>query len=453
MPPLTSPNSLAKCAIFLLIGATVTSAFWGVGQYFLLRDESYVGDYDYLVYVENGIIKVKNGVSGKLDFTGQNFTQIINYVLRRDDLKIFIQRAEYNLTGNILLENLKGVKIVSNGARLNLNGNKIIIRGFSWEDSAHNYVEGLIIVGGGIIIENSFMTSIKNCKFVDPEDAITLLNSNGWTECSLIERCYFINPLRRGIVFSTPTKNGTKSYANTEITQCYFELRSQNVIGVHVEPGADFNEGLLQNARFWMGAIAEFNQTGIYVEGSMLNTLLQNVVFESFATNPQSIHGLVLGEKCDPPIIGHGVVFCGNLTSNISNPHGKWVYGAGGSFKEKDVPIPLGVNGKYGPLREIGAVPHLALAITSVNVKLQVDGNFTEGEVVYVRFKFKFIDGNFSKQLEINFDKAGCIWLGNEEWLDMWPTRHVITSLVVDAMSTAEKSEVTVKVSIYGQYG
>lgn len=448
-----SPNSLAKYVTLLLVAVIASSVLCSVSQYFLFRDVSYAGDYDYVVYVEDGIIKVKNGISGKLDFTGQNFTQIMNYVLRRDDLKIFIQRAEYDLTGNILLESLEGVKIVSNGAMLKLNGNNLIIRGASWEESSHNYVEGLIMVSGGIIIENSFMTTIKNCRFIDPENAITLINSNGWTECTLIERCYFINPSRRGIVFCTPINNGTRSYANTEITQCYFELRSQGAIGIHVEPGADFNEGLLQNARFWMGAVAEFNQTGIYVEGSMLNTLMQNVVFESFAFSPQGIYGLVLGEKCDPPIIGHGVVFCGNLTSSISNTRGKWIYGAGGSFKEKDVQVPIGMDGKYGPQMEIGVVPHLALAITSMNVKVQVNGNFSEGEVVYVRFKFKFIDGNFSKQLEIKFNEAGCIWLGNEEWLDIWPTRHIITSLIVDAKSTAKKSGVTVKVSMYGQYG
>lgn len=450
---LTTFKDLAKYAAVFLIAIALSSLFWSINQCLLFRYITYTEDYDYVVHVDDGIIKVKNGVSGKLDFTGQNFTQIINYVLRKDNLRIFIQRAEYNVTGDILLENLTGVKILSNGARLNLNGHVIIIRGRSWENSKHNQIEGLTIAGGGLIIENSFMTVIRDCIFINPVDGITLINSNGWTECTAIEHCYFIDPLRRGVVFKTPENDGTKSYANTEIKQCYFELRNGGAIGVHVEPNADFNEGLIHNARFWMGAVSGLNQTGIFVEGSMLNTLLQNVVFESFAINPQGIYGMTLGEDCDPPILGHGVVFCGNLSGCIFNPHGKWVYAAGGSFKVVDVDIPVGLSNGYGDAYEIGVVPHLALAISSLNVKLHVEGNFSEGEIVYVRLRLKFVDGNYSKHLEIRFDKSESIWLGNEEWLDMWPTRHVILSLVVDAKSTAKASNVSVKVSAYGQYG
>ncbi|MEM0313833.1 MAG: hypothetical protein QXQ41_04730 [Candidatus Bathyarchaeia archaeon] len=446
-------KDFAKYVAIFLIAIATSSIFWNINQYLLFRDVSYTEDYDYVVYMDDGIIKVKNGVSGKLDFTGQNFTQIINYMLRKDNLRVFIQRAEYNVTGDILLENLASVKILSNGAKLNLNGHTIIIRGESWENSKHNQIEGLTIANGGLIIENSFMTIIRDCIFINPVDGITVINSNGWTECTAIEHCYFIDPLRRGIVFKMPENNGTKSYANTEIKQCYFELRNEGAIGVHVEPNADFNEGLIQNARFWMGAVSEFNQTGIFVEGSMLNTILQNVVFESFAIDPQSIYGMKLGEYCDPPILGHGVVFCGNLSGCIFNPHGKWVYAAGGSFKVVDVNIPVGLGNSYSNAYEIGAIPHLSLAISSLNVKLQVEGNFSEGEVVYVRLRLKFIDGNYSKHLEIRFNKSESLWLGNEEWLEIWPTRHAILALVVDAKSTAKDSKVSVKISAYGQYG
>jgi hypothetical protein len=220
-----------------------------------------------------------------------------------------------------------------------------------------------------------------------------------------------------------------------------------------VEPEADFNEGLIQNVRIWMGGVVEHNQMGILVEGSMLNTLMQNVVFESFANYPQNIYGIALGKDSDPPILGYGVVFCGNLTGRIYNPHGKWLYGSSGSFKIENIAVPLGVNNAYGELQEIGAVPHVSLSISSLNVKVQVKGNFSTEETVYVRLRFKFIDDSFSKHLEISFNEAGTKWLSSDDWLDIWPTRTIISSLVVDAKTTAYASNVTVIVSAYGQYG
>lgn len=444
-------KDFAKYAAVFLSAVIVSYSLCSLNQFLAFRDISYVEGYDYIVYADEINIKVKNGATGQVDFTGEELSQVLSFILN-DGLKIFIKAAEYNVSSNIQLQNLTGVKIVSNGARLNLNGNSFIVAGEHWEDSKHNSIEGLTMVNGGIFVENSFMTTIKDCVFINSQEGVVLSNTNGWTECTVIEHIYFINATR-GIVFKTPVDNGTRSYANTEIKQCYFELRSEGAIGIHVESRADFNEGIIQNARFWMGGVDERNQTGIYIEGSMLNTLLQDVVFESFANFPQNICGIVVTENCDPPVLGHGVVFCGNLTESISNPHGKWIYGAGGSFKAINVSVPVGLDNTYGEAQEIGVIPHLALAISSLNVKVQVDGAFSEGEIINVRLKLKFIDNNFSKQMEISFNEAKTIWLDNEALLDIWPTRHIVTSLVVDAKSTAKASNVTVKVSVYGQYG
>jgi hypothetical protein len=454
---LTRFRSLIKYAIVFITAVIISLTLWNFNLYLLFRNTSYSEDYDYIIYVENGFVKVKNGASGQIDFSGKNFSQILKYLFSfhagvNEGLKIFIRRADYNVSCDILLENCKYVKMVSDGAKLNLNGHTLTIKGESWEDSNHNNIEGFTIIGGRLIIENSFMTTIKDCIFIDTNETITLLNSNGWTECTTIEHCYFINP-KLGITFKTPMNNGTRSYANTEIKQCYFELRREGAVGIYVEPRADFNEGLIQNVRFWMGAMAEFNQTGILVKGSMLNTLMQNVVFESFAKNPEGIYGIILGENCDPPILGHGIVFCGNLTGSISNRYGKWLYGASGSFKVVDAKVPIGSNSNYGEPVEVGSIPHLALAISSMNIKIKVEGSFSEGETVYVRLRLKFIDGLFSKQLEIPFNETRVIWPGPEELLDMWPTRNIVVALIVDAKTTANSSNVSVKVSMYGLYG
>jgi len=445
-------KGFGRYAAVFIAAVVISSLFWNLNQFLFFSQINYVEDYDYIVYGEGENIKVKNGTSGRVDFIGQDFSHVMNSILNSSGLKVFIKAASYNVSGPILLQNLTGVRVVSDGAQLNFNGNFLIIRGSFWEDSKSNQIEGLNIVNGGVIIENSFLTTIKNCNFTDADFGIFLSNTNGWTECTVIEHCYFLD-VKKGVVFKAPVNNGTKSYANTEIKQCYFELRSEGSIGLHVEPEADFNEGLIQNVRFWMGGKVEHNQIGILVEGSMLNTLMQNVVFESFANWPSDIYGILLGYKCDPPILGHGVTFCGNLTGKIYNPHGKWIYGAAGSFKLENMYVPLGLNNNSETFKEIGPVPHLSLAISSLNVKVQVEGHFTEGEVVYVRLRLKFIDDSFSKHLEIAFNQTGTFWLSNDDWLVIWPTRNVVSALVVDAKTTAVDSYVIVSVSIYGQYG
>lgn len=420
----------------------------------LFRGVSYIESYDYIIYLNGREVIVKNGTTGLVELTELDLSKILNSLLRRDGLNILIKAGEYNVSDNILVYNLKGVRIIgdgSNSTKLNMNGRSLIIKGESWEKSINNHVEGLKIYNGNIIIENSFKTVIKNCFFVNSDTGVILTNTNGWTECTLIEECYFVN-VYRGIVFKTPVNNGTRSYANTEIRRCFFELMREGAIAIYVERGADFNEGIMLNVRIWMGKPAEKDQTGIVIEGSMLNTVLCNVVFESFAKIPVNIYGIRVGEYSDPPIIGSGVVFCGNLTGRIYNPYGKWLYGSGGSFKVENIEVPLGTWNRFGSTVELGSLPHLSLAVCTLNVKVQIEGNFLEYEEVQVRLRFKFIDDSFSDQLILSFTSPQTVWVGRDDWLKIWPTRHIISALIVDARTNAHASNVIVKVSAYGQY-
>jgi hypothetical protein len=444
-------KSFTKYVAVFLSGVLIASLLWNLNQFLLFKDISYTEDYDYVIYLDANAVRVKNGTTGRIDFIGENLTQAIDYALS-DGLKVFIKSAEYNASSGIALKNLKNVKITSNGAKINLGGNAFIIKGECWENSRHISIEGLTLFNGSLIIENSFMTTVKNCIFADSEEGIILSNTNGWTECTKIEDCYFEN-VKRGIVFKTPTGNGTRSYANTEIKRCYFELMKENSVGIQVEPVSDFNEGLIQNVRIWMGGISEQNQTGLLVEGSMLNTLMHDIVFESFANNPKNIYGIHLGPGGEGPILGHGIVFCGNLTEKIHNPFKRWLYGVGGSFKVENVSISLGVDNGYGAYQEIGLVTHLSIPIYSFNVKVQINGQFSTQETIVVRFRLKLLDYSLSEDLEITFRNATTIWLDHDDWLKIWPNRNIIQSLIVDAKTNENTSKVTVAVSVYGQYG
>ena len=445
-------RTLAYIFVFLL-GIAFSSAIWTIYQYLSYRNISKAVSYDYIIYGDSKNIIVKNGLTGVIDFIGKNLSDAIYSVLekKKENLSILIKSGQYYIPSDILLENLISLKIVGEGAELHFNGGSIILRGENYEKSMNNLIEGLTLVNGSMIVENSFMTTIKKCIFEDSDAGVILMNTNTWTECTLIEDCHFEN-VKKCIVFKTPILNGTESYANTEIKRCNFRLIGEGSVAIHVEAGANFNEGIIQNVRIWMGNANEANYTGILIEGSMLNTVLQNVVFESFANSPSEIYGMKIGPACEPPLLGQGVVFLGNLTKNIDNPFGKWVYGIGCSFKFENIGVPIGLNNLYGNSCEITPPKYLHFSMPTVHLKIRVEGDFSENETITVRLRLKFIDGSYSKDLAKTFNANATIWLDHDDLFSIWPTLNIISSLVLDAKTNMSSSNVRVYASIYGQY-
>lgn len=437
-------------ATIFIIGIIISSIFWNLNQFLLFRNIDYTEDYDYIIYKEGGNIKVKNGTTGQINFVEEDFSAALKKI-SRSYVKIFVKKGDYDVNSNILLENLENIEILSNGAHLNLKGNHFVIRGENHELSKHNSIEGLTITNGSVAIENSFMISIRKCIFTNSEIGIILLNTRSWTECTIVEDCYFIG-VKRGIVFKRPQENGTKSYANTEIKRCYFELRREGSVAIHVEPQTDFNEGLIQNVRIWMGVPCGVNQTGILIDGSMLNTLIQNTVFESFAEFPVNIYGIKLGESCEAPIFGQSLVFLGNMTSSIHNPFKKWLYGIGSTFKIEGLQIPLGFNNNYGACKEITPPSYLTFSISTISLKIQVEGNFSNDESITVRFRLKLVDNSFSRELTKPFNSTAHIWLSQDDFFFIWPNTNLISSLIIDAKTNMLSSNVSVSVSLYGHY-
>ncbi len=223
--------------------------------------------------------------------------------------------------------NKENAKIVSDGASIIANGKKLIIKGDNYTRSQNNLLSGLTIINGTVRIENSFGTTISNMKFENCLTALELANTATWSEGTKIEDSRFINSTA-SIVFKTPVSNGTGSYASSEISRCFFNLLD-NSVGIKVERLAEFSDSQLQDVRMWMGENGfTRNQTGLLVDGSMHQTMLSGVVFESFADYPTELYALSLGEtSITPPILAGGVSFLGNWTARIHNPFGKWISG------------------------------------------------------------------------------------------------------------------------------
>jgi hypothetical protein len=200
-----------------------------------------------------------------------------------------------------------------------------------------------------------------------------------------------------------------------------------------------------------MGQDGVTNQTGLLDDGSMYQTLLFGVVFESFTDAPNNMFAIDLGQNCNPaPILEGGVSFLGNWTASIHNPYSIWISGAGSAFKRQNVNVPVGVNGQYGANVTIQALP---LDIYTFEPKIQVDGSFAKNEIVTVRIRLQFADNVFSNPVTQTFNSSVAVWLSNDQILELFPSQSVVLGVVFDATSSASSTNAVVTVSGYGTAG
>jgi len=405
-------------------------------------DDSIFG---YVVFRDGDLYKAKNQTSGSVDFASDTASMVISQAVAKGNL-VYIKSGNYTLTTDIRVSNKTNARIVSDGAIINGNGNKLVIKGDNYAVSQNNLVSGLTIINGTLRIENSFGTTVSDMVFVNCSTAIEFVNTATWSEGTKIENCRFVDS-REGIAFRTPTGNATGSYASTEISRCFFNL-VDNSVGINVERGAEYSDSQLLNSRIWMGENGQSNQTGLLAEGSMFQTLISGVVFESFAAAPVNLYAVALGENAvTPPTFDGGVSFLGNWTARIYNPSGKWISGLGSIFRRENVNIPMGVSGRYGAAESIHARP---LTISSFKPRIRVQGSFASGETVTVRFRLELLDNVIAGSVEKSFTNSSTLWLTDDDMLALFPSQSVIWAILVDAKSNSASTSVVVQIDVYG---
>ena len=264
-----------------------------------------------------------------------------------------------------------------------------------------------------------------------------------------IQDCHFINATE-GIAFRTPVGNATGSYDSSQIDSCFFNI-GDNSVGIKVEPLAEFSDSQIQGVRMWMGEDGVTNQIGLLDNGTMDQTLLFGVVFESFTLTPNDMFAIDLGQNCNPaPTIDGGVSFLGNWTASIHNPYSKWISGVSSAFEKQGVNVPLGLNGQYGANATIETLP---LHIFTFEPEIQVDGTFANNETVTVRIRLEYADNVISNSVTKTFTASVAAWLGNDEMMQLYPSQNIITAVVVDAQSSSSTTNAVVTVSGYGTAG
>jgi hypothetical protein len=434
-----------KTIVTVILTTVLTlTVVWGF-QAYLEFARNPTEEYDYIVFQDGTFVKAKNGKTGNIDFGSFNASYVLQKAIDQGNT-VYIKGGEYVLTSDVILHNKKNARVLGDGSRINFNGSKLIIRGDDYTQSQHNLLSGLEIINGTLRIENSFKTTITSMVFRDCSTALEFENTETWSEGTEISDSYFINS-SESIVFRTPVGNATGSYSNTEINRCYFNLYSDNAVGINVETEALFTDSLVHNVRIWMGEFGQTNMTGLSMDGSMLNTLMQNVVFESFADSPYKLYGVSIGQAAEPPILGEGVSFLGKWSARVYNPFYKWVFGSGGVFKRENVDVTIGLNNEYGPIQTVDAY---ALKITGFQARIRVSGTLGAGEMITVRFRLELIDNAISGSVQKSFNQTATVWLENEDLLALAPSENVIWSILIDAKTNSTSTNASVKVDLFG---
>ncbi len=433
----------------LLVALLALSAF---NTYMIFSRPSSSGDsaipYDFIVSQNGNNYQLKNMLTGSTSSVSGSASLAINSAFAQGN-SVYLNPGTYTLSGNVLVSNKINAQIVGNGATIIGNGHEIIIYGDNYTDSQYATISGLTIIDGTVAVENSFGTTISNMIFENTSVGIELANTRSWSEDTKIEDCSFINATQ-GIAFLTPVGNATGSYASSEIDSCFFNIRD-NSVGINVEPSAQFSDSQLQDVRMWMGQDGVTNQTGLLVGGSMDQTLLIGVVFESFTDVPNDMFAIGLEQTCNPaPTIDGGVNFLGNWTASIHNPYGIWISGVSSAFERENVNIPVGVNSQYGANTTIQVLP---LDIFTFEPQIQVEGNFANNETVTVRIRLLFADNVISNGVTQTFTSSGAVWLSNDQMMQLYPSQDIISGVVIDAQSSASSTNAVVTISGYGTDG
>ena len=403
--------------------------------------------YDFVVSQNGNNYLLKNVLTGSTTSLS-SASSAINSAFSQGN-SVYLNPGTYILSGDVLVSNKIDAQIVGNGATVIGNGHEIIIYGDNYTTSQYATISGLTIINGTVAVENSFGTTISNMIFENTSMGIKLANTSTWSEDTKIEDCSFINATE-GIAFLTPVGNATGSYDSSVINSCFFNIRD-NSVGINVEPLAELSDSQLQDVRMWMGQDGVTNQTGLLDDGSMDQTLLFGVVFESFTDTPNDMFAMDLGQTCIyAPTLEGGVSFLGNWTASIHNPYSIWISGVGSAFERENVNVPVGVNGQYGANVTIQALP---LQIFTFEPEIQVDGSFTNNETVTVRIRLEYADNVLSNAVTQTFTSSGAVWLSNDQMMQLYPSQDIILGVVFDAQSSGSSTNAVVTVSGYGTDG
>ncbi|MEJ2242652.1 MAG: hypothetical protein P8Y18_11015 [Candidatus Bathyarchaeota archaeon] len=216
-------------------------------------------------------------------------------------------------------------------------------------------------------------------------------------------------------------------------------------MAIFVEKDAYLSNGLWSNVRIWMHANETQSQTGLKLEGAMENTVLNNVVFESFGNG--TIYGISLGKNSTYYPGGEGPTFLweppAGFLNWIYNPEGVWIPGL---FKKN---ISYNFTNTNDTETEIHMSP---LRINNFQPFINIS-NLNQGEEVTVIITLNFIDSTNTSYKLPPFLEDQEYWLTAKDLFRLYPANrsNELWNIVFTVETTQQNPYPNVHVGVYGR--
>jgi len=399
-------------------------------------------DYDFLLFSKYNVTLaatkyyVKSGLTSNEEFETTKFSEALQYAL--DNGKVVIMPSgSYGLNSDVIFDSKSNVILDGQGAVLNLNGYAISFVSDNYDNNSNNQIRNFVVCNGTFKLENSFRATFENIIFEDCESAIEISNTNTWSEATKLENIYWEN-CQTALTFKTPTNNATGSYENTALDRCYINLFKDNSVGIMVEKDAQVSNSQWTNIRIWMHANETQSQTGLHLEGAMADTILSDVIFESFGNG--TIYGIYLGQYSTTAFsLGSGTSFLGDgFEAKIKNPYDKWIYGDPSVLKEN----------RELTFNESQIIHRYPLTIGSFDAFIKIE-NLGASEEVTVQIKLNFIDDT-SNSISLHFSDNQTYWLTKDDFYKLYPSQSVICNIEAAAQTNLLDSQAKVSIGVMG---
>jgi len=409
--------------------------------------------YDVIVYQEAGHYYAKDEYGNVIcvDSPTSCIQEAVNYVASTKDSfggrggKIYIRRGIYDLNNNpVNINNLSD--IIIDGDKPAIHNTVITLYGDKTYLNQYNIIRNIVFRNSSLVIQNGIRNLFENLEFHGGQTFIKLQNTTEWCEDNWFRNIDMINPSVAGFVFDTPTGTGTNSYDSNRLDNVFIDLYTSGSKGIVINSGAWPINVRMSNIRIWTHSD---NIVGLYINSYPDYMQIYNIVFESFVSSPKSLYGIYVdSETTYIPIIVKPI-FIGEWTSRIYNPYRKWAIGQV-IGKSPPVNVPVGTNNTYGQPVTIVTYDMFYVTVPAPRIKITWGGTFVSGETVTVKIIFNYIDG---QQLSITKSATapGSYWLTYDDLLNLYNYFNILESIVVQAMSSAPSTQVTVTIdAIFG---
>jgi hypothetical protein len=397
-----------------------------------------IEDYDYLIYQKQDSAKyfVKSGLNNNEVVEMANLAIAFEFSFENGKI-IKLKTGNYELNSNLIINNHRDIILDGQGSTINFNGFSITFSGNDYTKNNNNQIQNFVVINGTFRFENSFRATLKNMIFENCNSAVEVANTNKWSEASKLENIYWENCLT-ALTFKAPIGNATGSYENTALDRCYINLHSDNSVGIMVEKNANVSNSQWNNMRIWMHANESQKQTGLHLDGSMAETMLNDVIFESFGEG--TIYGIYLGRYATTGFsLGVGSSFLGKFEARIKNDNDIWIYGTPSIFREKV---------ELNSTKTNATITRSPLTISDFDIFIETQ-NLTEK--IEIQIKLNFIDHSVSPiPIILAFNDNETYWLTEKDKYDLYPSQNVIWNIEPTLLTREINPKTTIIFGVIG---